>query len=84
MLPSNIAIVNDCQSNTLYHPTSSVLSGTVSVPGETVCGTLFGGDGIYEPELDAGANPEYYNINSVLFHAHLARLHRHNVHLPHQ
>lgn len=33
-------------------------------------------DSVYEPELDAGANPEYYVINSVLFHAHLSRLQR--------
>jgi hypothetical protein len=38
-------------------------------------------DGQYEPELDAGANPEYYDINSVLFHAHLSRLQRISRHL---
>ncbi|KAK7111679.1 hypothetical protein V1264_011273 [Littorina saxatilis] len=30
----------------------------------------------YDPELDAGENPHYYNINNVLFNAHCQRMRR--------
>jgi len=30
----------------------------------------------YEPEMDSSDNPHYYNINKLLFDAHLERSHR--------
>ena len=31
---------------------------------------------IYEPELTERDNPHYYNINKLLFDAHVSRTHR--------